>query len=99
MDFWRKFMKMPFWLSFINTLTLDSQVPIQVLYESHIVGNYLADIIVEESIVLELKAQKTLLTENSAQLINYLKAGKIQNGLLVNFGAPKIEIKRLYGNR
>ena len=64
-----------------------------MVYESNIVGQYFADIIVEEKVIVEIKAKKCLLAEDEAQLLNYLKATDKEVGLLVNFG-PKPEISR-----
>jgi GxxExxY protein len=69
------------------------QSPIQVLYEGKIIGEYFADILVDEKIIVEIKVAKQLIEENEAQLLNYLKATKIEVGLLLNFG-PKPEVKR-----
>jgi GxxExxY protein len=71
----------------------ESQKPIKVYYESLQVGDYYADIIVDECIILELKAMDCLCEEHEYQLINYLKATKIEIGLLLNFG-KKPEFKR-----
>lgn len=70
-----------------------TQAPIKVLYESEIVGEYYADILVDNKVILEIKAAKCLVEENEAQLLNYLKATDIEVGLLFNFG-PKPEINR-----
>ena len=69
------------------------QVPIKVLYEGVVVGKYFADLLVEDCVVVEIKAVEKLCEEHSAQLINYLKATRIEVGLLVNFG-PTAETKR-----
>ena len=69
------------------------QFPIEVLYERESVGEYFADILVNNQVVVEVKAAKTLSAENEAQLLNYLKATDLEVGLLLNFG-PKPEIKR-----
>jgi GxxExxY protein len=71
----------------------ESQKPIKVRYENTIVGDYYADIIVDECIILELKAMESLCEEHEYQLINYLKATEIELGLLLNFG-KKPEFKR-----
>jgi GxxExxY protein len=71
----------------------ESQKPIKVRYENTIVGDYYADIIVDECIILELKAMESLCVEHEYQLINYLKATEIELGLLLNFG-KKPEFKR-----
>ena len=74
-------------------LHCESQRPIKVYYESMQVGDYYADIIVDECIILELKAMEGLCEEHEFQLINYLKATNIEVGLLLNFG-KKPEIRR-----
>ena len=70
------------------------QQPLKVSFRNQIVGDFYADILVENRVIIELKAAKSLLSEHEAQLINYLKASKIKIGLLVNFGKPKLEWKR-----
>ena len=70
-----------------------SQYPIKVLYEGEIVGEYFADILVDNKVIVEIKAVKNLASENEAQLLNYLKATDKEVGLLLNFG-PEPEIKR-----
>ena len=67
-------------------LEIKCQHPITVFYESEIVGEYFADIIINNIVVIELKASTTLLEEHECQLINYLKATNIELGLLMNFG-------------
>jgi len=69
------------------------QSPIQVYYKDEIIGEYFADLLIENKVIVELKASKTLVIEHEAQLLNYLKASKYEVGLLLNFG-PKPEIKR-----
>jgi len=75
-------------------LKAQSEVPIQVLYKGELVGDYFADIIVEDRIILELKAIEKLQKIHEAQLLNYLKATGFKIGLLINFKYPKAEIKR-----
>ena len=72
----------------------ESQVPIRVDYKGTIVGEYFADIVVEQQIILELKATEFLLKIHEAQILNYLRATGFKVGLLVNFTDPKAEIKR-----
>ncbi len=67
--------------------------PIKVYYDGCIVGEYFADIIVDDTIILELKACESLREEHELQLVNYLKATDIEIGLLLNFG-KKPEVKR-----
>ena len=79
-----------------NGLKVDKEVPINVHYNNVIVGEFRADIIVEDSVILELKAIQKLSTIHEAQLVNYLTATKIEHGLLINFGSEKFEVKRKY---
>lgn len=74
-------------------IPVKAQCPIQVLYDGKNVGEYFADLLVQESVIVEIKAAKNLCPEHEAQLLNYLKATNIEIGLLMNFG-PKPEIKR-----
>lgn len=66
-----------------------------VYYKGEVVGEYRADIIVENRVLLELKAQTALAASAEPQLLNYLKATGIKVGLLINFTHPKATIKRL----
>ena len=74
-------------------LECAAQYPIEVFYDNLKVGFYVADIIVNNCVIVEIKAAETLCEEHEAQLINYLKATDIEVGLLLNFG-KKIEFKR-----
>ncbi len=73
----------------------QSQVAINVHFREQIVGEFYADILVENKLILELKAVRELLGEHQAQLINYLNASKLDFGLLVNFARPGLEIRRM----
>ena len=79
-----------------NGLKAEKEVPITVHYNNHIVGEFRADIIVENAVIIELKATQHLSITNEAQLVNYLTATDIEHGLLINFGGEKIEIKRKF---
>lgn len=79
-------------------LKVEQQRPIEVWYDGVIVGNYQADLLVEESVITELKAVTALNQVHFAQCMNYLKATGLTLGLLINFGNPKIEIKRVIRN-
>jgi len=70
-----------------------SQSPIRVLYEGEVIGEYFADILVDNKVIVEIKAAKNLVEENEAQLLNYLKATEVEVGLLLNFGV-KPEVRR-----
>lgn len=63
------------------------------------IGEYYADVLVEEVLIIELKACKTLADEHIAQTLGYLRATEIEHALLINFGAPKFQIKRLISSR
>jgi len=76
-------------------LKAESQVPIRVLYKESVVGEYIADILVESKVIVELKTVETIDKIHEAQLLNYLKATGIRDGILVNFKHPKAEIKRM----
>lgn len=80
-------------------LACSAQVPINVYYEGEIVGEYYADILVEEKIILELKATEAICDEHEAQLINYLRATDIEVGLLLNFGKKPEHKRKLFENR
>jgi len=75
------------------------QFPINVYYESEIVGDYYADIIVNNLVIIELKATKQLDEEHEYQLINYLKATKVELGLLMNFGKEAVYKRKVFMNR
>ncbi len=75
-------------------LSAESQVPLQVRFHGHVVGDFVADIVVGRAVLVELKAVRALQPEHQAQLINYLNATGTEVGLLINFGTAKPEIKR-----
>ena len=75
-------------------LKAETQVPLKVVFRNRVVGDFYADTLVENLVIIELKAVKSIGTEHEAQLINYLKATNKRVGLLVNFGKPKLEWKR-----
>ena len=76
-------------------LKAKSQVPININYKGKLVGEYFADIIVENLVILELKVVEKIDKVHEAQMLNYLKATGIKVGLLVNMKFPKAEIKRM----
>ena len=79
-------------------LKAQSQTPLKVMFHGQVVGDFFPDIIVEDTVLLELKAVKTLLPEHLAQVMNYLKGTGIEVGFLINFGNSKLEYRR-FGNR
>ena len=76
-----------------NSLQVEKQKPIKVYYDNQLVGEYFADLVVNDQIIIELKASESLCEEHEYQLINYLKATNFELGLLLNFG-KKPEIRR-----
>ena len=76
----------------------ESQIPNKVYYKENVVGEYITDILVEGTVIVELKAIGKLEKLHEAQLLNYLKGTEIQVGMLVNFKHPKAEIKRMVLN-
>ncbi len=76
-------------------LSVAQQHGITVRYDDIIVGEYTADMLVEDAVVVELKAVKTLDSVHTAQCINYLKASGLRLCLLLNFGKPRVEIHRV----
>jgi GxxExxY protein len=76
-------------------LKVKPQHPIKVLDEDGtLIGEYLADLLVEECLIVELKTAKALAPEHEAQIIGYLKSTRIEHGLLINFGSYKFEIRK-----
>ena len=71
------------------------QVPFVIRYKDKVVGEYYVDVLVEDRIIVELKAQSRLGNADQAQLLNYLKAAGLRVGMLVNFSHPKAQIRRL----
>lgn len=74
---------------------VKQQEPINVSYEGQVVGEYYADLWVDDSVVIELKAVQTLVKRHEVQLVNYLAATHIDDGLLLNFGSS-VEVKRKF---
>ncbi|MCC6581382.1 MAG: GxxExxY protein [Phycisphaeraceae bacterium] len=81
----------------LKTKGLDcrKQVKLPVKYKSVVVGDYLADLVVEDKLLIELKCVDTFAPEHTAQCLNYLKATGLHLCLLMNFQRPKVEIKRI----
>lgn len=76
-------------------LEVEQQYPLAVYDEDGTrIGEYFADLFVEKSLIVELKACKAIADEHIAQILGYLKSSRIENGLLINFGSPKLQIKK-----
>jgi len=76
-------------------LLVHQQHPLTVRYDGVVVGEYVADMFVENQVLVELKASRNLEDAHLAQCLNYLKALDLRLCLLINFGKPKVEIKRI----
>jgi GxxExxY protein len=80
-------------------LQVEQQHPISVYDEDGtLIGEYFADLLVEQEIVVELKAAKSIAPEHEAQILGYLKSTRKRHGLLINFGSYKFEIRKYAGN-
>jgi GxxExxY protein len=76
-------------------ISVQQEFPLKVVYKNTVVGDYVADMVVDGRVLLELKACTSLDPIHTAQILNYLRASKIRVGLLLNFGRPKLEYRRL----
>jgi GxxExxY protein len=93
------FLEKVYQMALVKELTLQGvhvqpEAKIPVYYKNEQVGDYSADILVENRIILELKALSNLTTEHEAQLLNYLEATGLKIGLLINFGTTRVQVKR-----
>ena len=82
----------------VNGLDSKQQAPLAVHYKGELVGVYFADLLVEHAVIVELKAVNALDGVHMAQCLNYLKGTGLKLCLLINFGKPKVEIKRIVNN-
>jgi GxxExxY protein len=80
-------------------LPTETQKPLAVSFMGQLVGRYFADLVVDAKVIVELKAVRTLAPEHSAQVLNYLRASGIEVGLLINFGSPRMQYRRLIVSR
>jgi GxxExxY protein len=77
-------------------LGVVQQAPIRVLFEGQLVGEFVADLLVDNTVIIEIKAVSTLTSVHEVQLVNYLKATGIEVGLLVNFGEKVKIVRRVF---
>jgi GxxExxY protein len=82
-----------------NNIQAQQKCPIKVYYKGEVVGEYIADILVEEKIILELKTSDSISDAYRAQIINYLKATEIELGILINFGTKKLSYERFVNTK
>jgi GxxExxY protein len=73
-----------------------NEARMQVIYDGIVLGNYLADFLIEKRLVVEIKAVEVISKTHEVQLVNYLNAIKFDVGLVINFGAQKVQVKRKY---
>lgn len=81
-----------------NGHKVEQQMRIQVRYRGEVIGDYYADLIVDDTVIVELKASSKLLPQYEAQLLNYLKATPYEVGLLFNFGPMPTVKRKAFGN-
>ena len=92
-------MKMPLQLNYACVvIQWINKKPIHVYYRNQIIGEYFADLIVNDLVILELKAVRSLQKQHEAQLLNYLKATKFEVGLLLNFGPLPKQVRKAFDN-
>jgi GxxExxY protein len=77
-----------------ENLEVEEEKPLKVYYEDHIVGEYYADLLVGQEVIIELKSVRKMAREHEVQLVNYLNGLRKEIGLLVNFGPNGVEVKR-----
>ncbi len=79
-------------------ITASAQEPIKVFYDTQVVGDFFADLLIENRLILELKSVSKLCTSHEVQVVNYMNATGIEDGLLINFGPDKVELMHKYKN-
>lgn len=100
MVFLEKVYENALYISLINSgLSVEKQRSISVYYQDEKIGQYYADLIVNEKVIVELKAAKNICEEHENQLINYLKATEIEVGLLLNFGKEPEFKRKVFTNK
>jgi GxxExxY protein len=83
----------------LRNIPFVRQRPVDVLYKGKIAKQFFCDFLIAEKVLIELKAIKQLTNNESAQVLNYLKATGLELALLINFGAPSLEFKRIINNQ
>lgn len=77
-------------------LKVEQERPISVFYEGELAGAFMADLLINDTLIIETKAIQALAKAHEVQLVNYLVATRIDEGLLLNFGAPRLEFKKKF---
>ncbi|HYR91956.1 MAG TPA: GxxExxY protein [Terriglobia bacterium] len=79
-----------------NSIDVQQQAPIDIYDEDGtLVGHYVADLLLENQLIVELKACQTLTTEHLAQIFGYMRGSRLHHGMLINFGAQKLQVRKL----
>jgi len=78
-----------------SRFVVETQKPFSVIYDGVVVGEYRADLIVDQRVIVEVKATRSIDPAHQAQILNYMKATALTHGLILNFGSPRLGIKRL----
>ena len=81
-----------------RNLTVKQQFPIKVYYDGQVVGEYFADLLVNDLVIIELKAAEQIIKAHEAQLVNYLKATNLEVGLVLNFGSQAEFKRKIFSN-
>jgi GxxExxY protein len=76
-------------------LAVQQQEPLSIFYDGVVVGEYRTDLVVNSAVIVEVKASKAIDPMHQAQLLNYLKASGLRVGLILNFGTPRLGIRRM----
>jgi len=79
-----------------SQLKFESQKALKVIYKNQCVGDFVADIIVDKALIIELKSVQSLLPVHEVQLVNYLTATGIEEGVLLNFGSKSLQFKKKF---
>jgi GxxExxY protein len=79
----------------LRNIPYSSQKSLNVFYKDHEVGHFIPDLLIDNQLIIELKAIESIVNEHLAQVLNYLKASGLKLGLILNFGKPKLQIKRV----
>jgi GxxExxY protein len=79
-----------------SQLAFESQKALKVIYKNQCVGDFVADIIVDKALIIELKSVQSLLPTHEVQLVNYLTATGIEEGILLNFGSESLQFKKKF---
>ena len=81
-----------------NELKVEEEKPLKVYYDNQVIGDFFVDLLIDETVIVELKSVQSLAKEHEVQLVNYLNGLKKEIGLLINFGPSGVEVKRKYRN-